>query len=299
MKQYLTAFIIVAIALQASAQDTIVNRGLEHWTDHGNYEEPEHWKTANESLSSIPGNTEFTVVKSSNPHTGNYAARLENLHYSTIGQAVPGVMTNGNFELSPTFQPIFTGGQPFSSRPDQITGYYRYLPIGSDTCAVLGVLTRYDSVSMTRDTVAFGAFFGSDTVDTYEKFELDLNYQSSLDPDTLRVVITSSIKMNPPSNTILLIDDLAVETSTGTLSLLGDEPVHVYPTVAITRLFVEGADRAFISIYDLAGKKVLNRQQIDGQGIPLKSLDQGLFVYRILTSDGRVLKTGKFVYAGN
>jgi hypothetical protein len=299
MKLHALVLIIVAAAFHATAQDTIVNRGMEHWTDYGNYEEPDNWQTANGALANIPGNTQFTVVKSSNPHTGDYAARLENLHYTVLGQAVPGVMTNGRFDLSPSFEPVFNGGQPFSSRPERITGHYRYLPKGSDTCAIFGVLTRYDTMSNTRDTIAFGAFLGSDTAQTYEEFKLHFNYYSPLDPDTLLVVATSSVKMDPPPNSILLIDDLAIVSVTGTQSLLGNEAVKVYPTVASSRLFVEGADQAFMSIYDLTGRRVVSRKQIDGQGIPLQSLDPGMFVYRLVTSDGRVLKTGKFVYAGN
>jgi len=298
MKHQFLILVITTLGVQAIGQDTIINRGFEHWTSHINYETPEGWQSDNQSLTTIPGNTNYPVVKSPDAFSGNYAVKMENLYYNFIGQVVPGVITNGQFSLTPTFTPQFSGGQAFNARPSKISGKYLYRPAGDDTCAVVGILTRFDMVNMVKDTIAIGTFVDHDTTASYQYFELNFTYLSPLIPDTLLMILTSSLKQHPPSGSVMQVDDMEAETSTGSIPLLPKKLVRVYPTVTGYDIYIRGIDHGVISIYNLLGNKV-KEVEFNDNSIQLGSLSLGIYVYVISRENGEIVKKGKFIHTAD
>ena len=67
-----------------------------------------------------------------------------------------------------------------------------------------------------------------------------------------------------------------------------DREVTVYPIPTSTTLYIEGVnDGSSIALYDLTGRKVMQRSFTDE--IPVSQLQGGLYFLNITTADGKII----------
>lgn len=301
MKRYFILFFVFFMSYPGKAQNTVENRNFENWTDHGNFEDPKQWETVNKSVSTIPGNSRFPVTKITDAYSDFFAVRMKSIHYNFIRLTVPGAVTNGKFTLGTGYTPKFSGGQPFSKRPERITGKFIYQPAGNDTCGFFGLLTRYDTVNNRRDTIAAGNFIYGDTAENYRTLTIKFNYYDSLTPDTLQLIATSSVIDNRPGGSVFILDALKAETSSGLEIPLMKDPAKVYPTPVSSKLYLagegsrEGSGTVYISLFSITGNRVMARQEIDKYGIPVTGLKKGIYIYHLINKEGEMLKQGKII----
>ena len=215
MKKLFYLLIAVLFTFSLNAQTIPVPNGdFEFWNPVA-YDNPTNWDSPNISLASIPFNSTWVVTKEiANPYAGTYSAKLEckNVNIITSTMVVPGFLTLGDLAVNTSTSEVsITGGIPFTDRPDKLTGFYKFLPTGSDMAMFEIVLLNYDPGTMTViDTIGSGYFFPSVATTGWESFEAEIDYTSNATPNFLNVNILCST--NSVVGSTLFVDDLELYT---------------------------------------------------------------------------------------
>lgn len=230
----------------------------------------------------IPG-TEFGISQTTDSYSGNYALILHNWY----GYANEWV----------------TYRDSLSYRPEYLQGYFKYITGGNNMLSqgkANITLTRSNGTS--TDTIATGTYQFDSTV-VYTPFQIDLNYNSTLTPDSIEIYIINS-NSNCGSDIIcnlLYLDNLTLSNSplsTGRNNL-SDNSIKVYPNPFSWQTTLH-SDKplkdATLTVYTFFGRQVKQIENISGHSIKLfrHHLLSGLYNFH-LTQDGKIIAEGKLV----
>src|SRR4030042_4172527 len=225
MKKYLILWLTATCFFVAvRAQDQLENPGFENWDEIGisatdTIREPVDWsslKTSdNESLSSL---APVVCWRSGDAHTGSYSVKLENIATLVIAN---GTVTNGRVhaDINTSKAYMYTDpgdgrwNNPFTSRPDSITGWYKYMPQGLDTMEVMIILHRGNGkqpdTEYLNDRVAVGHFrTGVSTGNIWTRFSAPFKYTSDQAPQYALAILNSGNGYTPIAGSIAFFDDL-------------------------------------------------------------------------------------------
>jgi hypothetical protein len=217
MKKFLLNAFIGGVCLTASAQ--VPNGGFENWktdtsilnitqqiilNDTFSFEDPLNWTSVNyitgadTFLPGTPGGV-IMVTKSTNAHSGNFAARIEtqNITIPLIGlqTAIPGFVISGEFKISVSnllgsggFSPTSLPGSGItvSGRLDSFSVYANYTPVTGDSALLVAVLRKGTNV------VATAAQFIKASTNGYKKFTAPFVYSECDVPDSVTFALSSS-----------------------------------------------------------------------------------------------------------
>ena len=190
LKQFGLLFALACACLRLSAQATIPDGDFENWTPGtaGQFEEPSsNWWTSLNALKLL--GAPATVVKTTDAHSGTYAAKLTSAQWNTL--LLPGLLVCGDFDA--TASTFLVTGQPFTDRPSALRGWFKYFPANGDSAGIAALLTRWDAANGRRDTLGIAATVLYDTVPTYTDYNLPFVYSSlTLAPDSLILALVSS-----------------------------------------------------------------------------------------------------------
>jgi hypothetical protein len=229
MKKILLAFSLFA-AVAVNAQ--ISNNSFENWgidtinfpsisglpPDTFQAPNPDFWSSSNSLSGADSLGGVFFVTQTSDAYHGSSAIQmltdtiklpvLPGIPAFTL--TIPGFALNGKFPINPdaltsggsTITPtsISGAGQPFTTKLGKIKGYYNYAPVfnsntnSNDTCIVWAVLRKGQTV------IAEAIFKSTAATSGYQAFEAPFVYQSCDNPDTLVILLASSV---PNINAIL------------------------------------------------------------------------------------------------
>jgi hypothetical protein len=194
-------------AFHLSSQD-IPNSGFENWTG-GN---PDDWYTTNTTFLVLT----FNVVnkETTNPHSGLASARLEVVTNTIpfVGTyTVPGVLTLSEIDLD-LEQGSFniSGGYPFTGMPQQLAGFIKYQPVGTDTAFFGFALSKWNE-NGTRDTIGYAQDTITGSIPNWTEFHLPMPYNIWEAPDTMSILFLCT-NVNDPivhTGTKLWVDDLS------------------------------------------------------------------------------------------
>lgn len=266
------------------------NGGFENWSELG-ADEPNDWTTSN-LFNISPGGA--GVTKSSDSHSGSFAAQLES-KITFNGDSIT-IITNGEFGDE---GPI--GGVPVNEFPKMVSGYYKYSPVGSDTALAGLWLYHYNSATGETETL-HEMLIKLPATSTYTYFEIPVLYYDEPVPDTINISFA-------PSNydggfiglgSTLLIDDLEIAYQpfiTGRDENQIDD-INVYPNPAKEKLYFSGDffnQLPEITINNLQGKIVYrsNGKSLSDQAVDVSSFDTGIYFYKIKYHGKNV--SGKFI----
>ncbi len=136
-----TTSMIVAVlfsGLVNAQQAELVNGfdGFENWVTAEVGELPNEWDGFNKNVQ-FGGMTVGTVecIEKSivDPYEGTYSAKLTSTSIMG-GPAVPGILTVGNFVVDWSAQDgDVTGGEAYTQLPLELSGQFKYTPVGIDT----------------------------------------------------------------------------------------------------------------------------------------------------------------------
>lgn len=214
---------VASLAAIATSHAQVVNNGFENWenvqiifegsapiipADTFNADEPAQWSSSNavsgaDSLGGLFLVTEETV----NVQSGSSAIKLrtDSIKVPVFGKlTLPGFVLNGDFQIgvssivgggdviSPAA--VAGAGQPFTTKLATFNGYYNYAPVfntntgANDTCVVWATLRK-------GTTIVADAVFKSttNTGGNYVPFSANFKYVSCETPDTLVILIASSV----------------------------------------------------------------------------------------------------------
>ncbi len=188
---------------------SIPNSNFENWLLKDGFDKPESWNTSNFSLYGIL--TINAVSKDSAiSEQKNYFPKLETKSQLIDNEfvKVAGLLTLGSFDINiSTRKAEVNGGIPFSQRPRSLSGKYKYMGIGIDSCIIGISLTNFKPESNICDTIGFGKF-ASGNINDWTNFDIPINYRSNDLPDSLNIIILSSDTSIFETGSTLWVDDL-------------------------------------------------------------------------------------------
>lgn len=216
----LTTFVAVSVNAQ------IVNNDFENWAidtiyfpgistvppDTFTASNPVLWTSSNSLTGADSLGGVFFVTQSSTAYSGSSAIKMktDSLRIPLIPGApaskltIPGFAVNGKVPITAntlltsgntvTPMSVLGAGQPMTTKLGKIKGYFNYAPQSNgggtipDTCLVWATLRK-------GTTLIGEAIFKStsNTNGNYQPFEASFNYLSCDDPDTLVILIASSV----------------------------------------------------------------------------------------------------------
>ena len=246
MKLWLSALLYLTIALSCTGQQ-LPNSGFENWSLRGEYIEPDGWISTN--AFAFNGAVE-TCYPFEDAHSGKWAVKLESridpLTKDTL-QAILAIGSDYN-----------NAGIAYNQRPTGLKLFYQHNL--KDTALAAMFLTKWNTQTNKRDTIATAFHFFTDSTSTYKALTIPLTYTQSIRPDTCIAIFLSTVKPKPNPHNFLLIDDLEL---TGNVNVgVGEIPntaaVKVYPNPATDILKIE-AEQAiqWVTIFDIEGKQIL------------------------------------------
>lgn len=240
IKKTTLILILFSMISTSHGQGQIPEGGFENWSQsaQNTFQEPTGgWWTSLNSLKDLGG--PVTVEKTSDAHSGNFAARLESKQWGTF--ILPGLLVSGKFVNT---APFIIQGQPFTGKPARFKGFYKYTSVNSDSAAFFAMITSFNTVTGKRDTIADAKLAIYNTVDVYTAFDIAFNYYNNVAiPDSIDVVFSSSAGGQDflcEIGSTLFIDDISLEYSNGIVeSLFSEINARVYPNPATDLIYIE------------------------------------------------------------
>lgn len=169
---------------------------FENWKTHTegevSYEVPESkWWGSLNMLKTL--GCPLTMTKTTDAHTGNYAVKIETINWGDE-LIIPGIIAAGYFDKNQDIGENLLLGRDFEKKPDLLKGYFKYFPADQDTAILYSNLTKYNSETGIRDTIAEGNISVTDSITDYSIFEISYDYYiTGQIPDTINVVFLTSI----------------------------------------------------------------------------------------------------------
>ncbi len=199
MKTIFTLALFISFSVSLLAQ-TIPNSDFENWSTVNIYEDPQGLSTTN--LQSFFTVNAPNVTKSTDSHSGTYAAKLETI--ITANDTIFAMISNG------TFMGDINGGVPFTSRPDTFRFSAKYDVTGGDSAAALVMFkSQGNPIGM-----AMYPFQG--TASSFVNFAVPITWfvPSPLMPDTMIfIVISSNPDVHPVNGSWVLVDDIILDNT--------------------------------------------------------------------------------------
>ena len=204
------------------AQQQINNAGFEGWEEiRSGVSEPVNWN----SIKNTDGGTATNklapdvISRSETVHSGRGALKLVNK--STLGIIANGIITNGAIhgDMDKDKSYIYTDAgktgffTSFSSRPDSLTGWYKYTPQGNDSAMVI-LLLHKGNVTLpdhgTRQNWVGGVklMLPATKSGTWTRFSAPVAYFKKDTPQYLLFALSAGNRKNAVAGSEALFDDL-------------------------------------------------------------------------------------------
>ena len=229
--------IVLALALlmcipplcQLNAQ-TINNGDFEDWTEFSGFRDPTGWDTPNSGLSLFGISSVFR--EESFVSSGLYSTKLVTTTVPLAGINAPAALTTGTLALNisdPLSSNVF-GGAPVFGKPDALTGWYDYDPVGGDSLTIRVFMLNIDGTDTTN--IAQEEFFTDvPTGGTWTQFNIPINYTTTDDPELIQILVRSTRASGAANDgTTLYVDEFKLTgiTSVEELDAIGIG-VDLYP----------------------------------------------------------------------
>lgn len=306
-KTFLFLAAMVAFGMNASAQQEQIEDGsFDFWKEETDARgEKFHdlsdpfWGTLN-MLATLPAE-QFTgpvTVFRDKGRTGaddDYAPRMQS-DTMTYGQDAETIFLPGVVGAMTVITETQTAqfGRPFSSRPLSLKGYMKYTPVNGDSASIFVELYKYNEVIGERQIIGKVEKIFHEAINDWTEFELDIKYNSDVEPDSVTVLFVSSagydfdnlFKCKGQTGSKLWVDDVQFVYEDGTSVVELNEMVaaKAYPNPSATGEFnvlVPAACRA--QVVSISGQVVMNCEfQKAGQyAINLGQYAPGVYMLRL------------------
>ncbi|MFI5204557.1 MAG: T9SS type A sorting domain-containing protein [Flavobacteriales bacterium] len=282
-------------ALFATAQQQAPNSGFETWS--GNY--PSSWGSIDEAVSAVLGYQNTVIENNTAPFAGAADCKLEPKYNLIIGQNIPGIIVSGSFDVVISPFSIGVNGIPYTSRPTDMTFYYKFSPTSGDTAGAAVWLYKYNSSNGMRDTMAYGDLEITTAAASYTMGTVTLNYHNTATPDSIAIIFASTLTQITVG-TSFTVDGVSMNgTASGVDETAKDMGLMVYPNPAndiMNFSISRDANLSYVEIYDLNGRKLntVNVLANTLSTLPTSELSEGMYFYGAFNTSGERVYTGKF-----
>ena len=289
MMKYLHIIFALLMINKTEAQQ-LENSGFEQWENVGTgEEEPLSWSSTKTSdNSSLNALAPQVISRTTDAHTGTYAAKLINKNVPFVNIVANGIVTNGiiHTTTNPQDSYVYTDvnssdhSQPFTSYPDSIVGWYKYVPQGNDVGNIQVLLhSSYGQLPIDASTSVIAlAEFDFSSNSNWTRFSTPFNYYPTINnPAYILCNISAGDSTQAVANSELKIDDLELIYNTTTISNEETNSLHV--TYVNDHLqFSNVVKEINYAIYNVQGQ-LMNFGKIDGYNRNVSiSLASGIYL---------------------
>ena len=288
-----TILSIAAVAFtSASLFAQIPNSGFENWTSMGSYSNPDGWDQLNNLTASA---SIYTCTKGTPGFVGTGYLKLVS---KTVGTNVaPGIAVSGLINIS-AMKP--KSGFPYTGQPQKLTGSWQYMASGADAGFISIILTKWNSTSMKRDTIAKANQVLSGMAMSWATFNINLTYKSSALPDSAIIVLSAS-GATPVANSYLYVDNLSFVGSVAGINNIDNyvSNINTYPNPTSDNINVELYSQKVstikLQLVDLTGKliKEINVGEVQGNykhTINTTGISKGIYFLKVIANDAVEVK---------
>ena len=289
--------IFALLIINGTLSQQLENSGFEQWENVGTgEEEPLSWSSSKTSdNSSLNGLAPQVISRSTDAHTGTYAAKLVNKNVPFVNIVANGILTNGivHTTTNPQDSYVYTDvnssdhSQPFTSFPDSIVGWYKYAPQGNDVGNIQVLLHgSYGQLPVDASTSIIAlAEFDFSANSNWTRFSTPFIYYPTINnPAYILCNISAGDSTQAVANSELKIDDLELIYNT---TKIPDESTN---SINVTYLndhlqFSNIVNEINYAIYNLQGQ-LMNIGKIDRYNrIVSITLESGIYFISIQSKD--------------
>ena len=289
--------IFALLIINGTLSQQLENSGFEQWENVGTgEEEPLSWSSTKTSdNSSLNGLAPQVISRSTDAHTGTYAAKLVNKNVPFVNIVANGILTNGiiHTTTNPQDSYVYTDvnssdhSQPFTSFPDSIVGWYKYAPQGNDVGNIQVLLHgSYGQLPIDASTSIIAlAEFDFSANSNWTRFSTPFIYYPTINnPAYILCNISAGDSTQAVANSELKIDDLELIYNT---TKIPDESTN---SINVTYLndhlqFSNVVNEINYAIYNLQGQ-LMNIGKIDRYNRNVSiTLESGIYFISIQSKD--------------
>ena len=289
--------IFALLIINGTLSQQLENSGFEQWENVGTgEEEPLSWSSTKTSdNSSLNGLAPQVISRSTDAHTGTYAAKLINKNVPFVNIVANGILTNGivHTTTNPQDSYVYTDvnssdhSQPFTSFPDSIVGWYKYAPQGNDVGNIQVLLHgSYGQLPVDASTSIIAlAEFDFSANSNWTRFSTPFIYYPTINnPAYILCNISAGDSTQAVANSELKIDDLELIYNT---TKIPDESTN---SINVTYLndhlqFSNVVNEINYAIYNLQGQ-LMNIGKIDRYNRNVRiTLEIGIYFISIQSKD--------------
>ena len=171
--------------------------------------------------------------------------------------------------------------------------------MGSDTCLIRVVLTKWNTGTMQRDTIGIGNLYDNTTFASYKQFSIPITYGSAAIPDTCSIVCMSSAYGLPASSSdsprgtpgsTLIVDDFQMIYNTSGIAEHTALKGKIYAKEGAIQISLDKAPTdAKVQVIDMSGK-LLYLATLEKQNSTIALNTVGVVVVRVFESNGAYLQ---------
>ena len=242
------------------------------------------------------------VTKSTDAHSGSFAAKLTNTQFNTPQGPVvlEGALILGTkLREQITYEGYPIGGAAYTARPTQLQFYYKLTGPATDTAIATFLLTKTGRAGTQPTLVGGGTIFLTpSTTGGYVGVTANIPYNTSDTPDSVRIQFSSGAARVIAAGSTLLVDDVSVIGAT--LATRADASTQAKLVVAPNpspagRIQLSAPTEptlasAPLTILDLTGRVVLEQPALavptPTRELDLSSLRTGIYVLRLDSKEG-------------
>ena len=289
--------IFALLIINGTLSQQLENSGFEQWENVGTgEEEPLSWSSTKTSdNSSLNGLAPQVISRSTDAHTGSYAAKLVNKNVPFVNIVANGILTNGiiHTTTNPQDSYVYTDvnssdhSQPFTSYPDSIVGWYKYAPQGNDVGNIQVLIHgSYGQLPIDASTSSIAlAEFDFSANSNWTRFSTPFIYYPTINnPAYILCNISAGDSTQAVANSELKIDDLELIYNTTKIT---DESTN---SINVTYLndhlqFSNVVNEINYVIYNLQGQ-LMNIGKIDRYNRNVSiTLESGIYFISIQSKD--------------
>ena len=289
--------IFALLIINGTLSQQLENSGFEQWENVGTgEEEPLSWSSTKTSdNSSLNGLAPQVISRSTDAHTGTYAAKLVNKNVPFVNIVANGILTNGiiHTTTNPQDSYVYTDvnssdhSQPFTSYPDSIVGWYKYAPQGNDVGNIQVLLHgSYGQLPVDASTSIIAlAEFDFSANSNWTRFSTPFIYYPTINnPAYILCNISAGDSTQAVANSELKIDDLELIYNTTKIPDQSTNSINV--TYLNDHLqFSNVVKEINYAIYNLQGQ-LMNIGKIDRYNRNVSiTLESGIYFISIQSKD--------------
>jgi len=198
----------------------------------------------------------------------------------------------------------------WSAKPERFQGYYQSYPLNGDSTGAILLLSKWNTASKKRDTLAFNRLIFHGTVSAWTRFDTAVTYRvTTVMPDSITLLLVSCGGYNA-SNMFGSVGQVGSQALFDDVTLTGLPPYGIEeghhnsitltispnPSSGFINIQLEKAFRdGVFEIYDGQGRKT---GQYDISGITghinTGALPSGIYYYRFMSAH-EVMNSGSFI----